>query len=118
MKPSIRYFHSPDIPDLDRWRPDDPQCFGYLLQVIIGPKDGLGEESFDFLVCSPKWLEFHYKEDDIVFLRHHILVFRHDFSKVREKVEKLIASIPGNTWEEIGTWLGRYGKWEFEDYQK
>lgn len=57
MKAAIRQLHSPDIDDLKCWSPAEPECFGFLLQALVGPSDGEGEEPFDFVVCSPNGLD-------------------------------------------------------------
>jgi hypothetical protein len=35
---------------------DNSDYFCISVQAMIGLKDGLGEESFAFLVCTPSWL--------------------------------------------------------------
>ena len=116
MRAEIRYFHSPDVEDLENWSPETPDCFSYLLQVFIGPKDGKGEESFDFIVCTPAWLKDHYSFDSVVPLRHYLLVFRHQFDAVRKTLEELVDRAQGDTWNELAIWLASYGKWEFDGY--
>ena len=53
MRAVIRQFHSPDALDLDHYVPNDPKDDAILLQVMVGPSDGPGGESFDVLVCTP-----------------------------------------------------------------
>lgn len=36
--------------------PSDPAEFFRLAQLLVGPADGPGEESFDVTVCTPEWL--------------------------------------------------------------
>jgi immunity protein 8 of polymorphic toxin system len=61
MRATVRRFHSPDLQDLAVDKPADPEKFGMLMQMLVGPADGPREESFDVLVCipsrSPPWLK-------------------------------------------------------------
>lgn len=116
MKAAIRDFYSPDVDDLVSWRPADPTRFGFLLQVMVGPSDGEGEESFDFVVCSPEWLRGNSGEDRLVVGRHHILLFEYDYDLLKKAIERIVDDAGGSDWTEIATKIGRYGKWEFEDY--
>lgn len=62
--------HSPDFADLAAFQPE-ASSFGFLVQVIAGPNDHEGEESFDVIVCSPTWLS----EQDVPLIgRHHLIV--------------------------------------------
>jgi len=114
----IRRFHSPDVYDLRHWSPDDPTCFGFLLQALIGPKDGEGEESFDFVVCSPKWLRRKYGDDAAILGRYHILLFVYDFDRIREAIEAIVAHATGSNWREVASKIARHGRWEFENYRE
>jgi hypothetical protein len=119
MKLEIKYWHSPDIYDLWSYKPKEPNNFGFLLQVMVGPADQDVEESFDIMVCTPQWLLAEYKENDILFARHHLIVFRYDFPAIQKKIEDYCEEhCVGDTWEEIAEKLARIGRWEFEDYQE
>jgi hypothetical protein len=39
-----------------RTLPGDPAGFVFGVQLLVGPADGPGEESFELTVCSPEWL--------------------------------------------------------------
>lgn len=87
--PQLKGLYSPDV-DLDSYRPDEADCFGFLLQAFFGPSDGAGRESFDILVCTPKWLD----------------------REIGEDAQRCSAA----DWEEAARRLGQLGRWEFEDY--
>lgn len=118
MKAAIRHFHSPDIEDLNSWSPPDPTCFGFLLQVLIGPQGAEGEESFDFVVCTPAWLMEKHGIEAMVFGRHHLLLFEYDFGRIKESITEIVSRAAGDSWREVALWLARYGRWEFEDYDE
>ena len=55
MKAELKRIHSPDA-DLDVYYPEDPENFSLFLQLMIGPEGEDSEESFDILICTPKWI--------------------------------------------------------------
>lgn len=114
--PEIKSYFSPDV-DLDTYIPEDTECFGFLLQLLIGPKNLDGEESFDVFICTPKWLQTHSAKQDIVFGYHHIIVFKYDLKCLIERIEKHCTSITGNNWYDVAQKLSVLGNWEFEDYK-
>ena len=116
MKAEIRGYHSPDV-DLENWTPDNLGCFGFLLQVFVGPQGADGEESFDFIVGTPSWLEQIYGRGAVVLGHSHVIVFEYEFEKIRHAIERLVSHVEGDDWEGIATRIARYGAWEFDDYE-
>jgi hypothetical protein len=53
MNVEIKKLHSPDVWNLESFQPEE-DCFGFLLQLIVGLKGVESEESFDTPVCTPK----------------------------------------------------------------
>lgn len=88
-----------------------------LLQAFIGPEGGAGEEAFDFLVCSPAWILDEVRESGFLLGRHHLVVRRFDLQLIRGAIEEICSHARGESWSEIAARIGRYGKWEFEDYR-
>jgi hypothetical protein len=43
---------------------------------MLGPRDGEGEESFDIVVCTPKWLAEKYGPADALVGLHKLIVDR------------------------------------------
>jgi hypothetical protein len=117
MRAVIRYFHSPDIDNLETYQPTYPDRFGFLLQMFIGPDDGPGQESFDVIVCTPRWLSETYADDQIVLGRHMIIVFHYDFARLKSFLERQVSEPVGETWNDLAQYLTRLGRWEFEDYR-
>ncbi len=73
MRSALRRLHTPDLFDLEHGQPNDPACFGILVQALIGPVGAEGEEIFDFLVCKPSWLATQVRDGVFLFGRHYIL---------------------------------------------
>jgi hypothetical protein len=119
VKGELRGLYSPDIPetDLESFRPEDGDNFALLVTAFVGPSDAPGEEMFDFVVCTPRWLAEHPPEKGFWFLRNHLLLTRWDYEVLERAVRDLCAHAVGDTWEEVAMKLSRYGHWEFEDYR-
>jgi hypothetical protein len=117
VKPVLKRLHSPDAFDLRNFSPPDPRCFGLLLQAMFGPEHQDGEESFDIVVCTPKWIEMEVERKQVVDGRHHMIVREFDLQQVQSFLVRYANECVGKTWEEAATKLSRLGKWEFEDYK-
>jgi hypothetical protein len=116
MKATVRSMFSPDA-DLATFSPADPGDVSVLVQVIVGPQGGPGEESLDVFVCTPRWVARRVHEVGPVIGRHHLIVERWDYSAIRTFLRDVIESEEAPSWPELGERLSRIGKWEFEDYQ-
>ena len=101
---------------MDSSTPADPERFCILVQALIGPAGGEGEESFDFTVCTPRWLSDALLKDRVIFGRHYLIVGNYSYDDIFDAIAGLCESIERKTWQEVAEHLGRYGKWEFEDY--
>jgi Immunity protein 8 len=117
MKARVKGLHSPDVPDLTRHVPAVRDDFAFLLQILAGPAEADGEESFDVFVCTPTWLRNNHQPTDIVMGRHKLIVFEYDYGRLWTFITSVIESCEGATWQELAERIGRLGKWEFEDYQ-
>jgi hypothetical protein len=71
VRAELRRIHSPDAGELKSWSPAD-EDFGILFQLMVGPEDEAGEESFDVTVCTGGWLDNRIREAGILDLRHHV----------------------------------------------
>lgn len=111
----LRSLHSPDA-DLTTFVPADPSRFSVLVQALIGPAEQAGEESFDFVFCTPLWLADQLEREQYVMGRHHVLVSHYSMELVENVIRELCARASGPDWSSVASYLGRYGRWEFEDY--
>lgn len=116
MRASVRRLHSPDA-DFEAFEPEDPENVGILVQIIAGPAEGPGEESFDVVVCTPRWLVDWVREEGPLIGRHHLIVERYDAPRIRLYLTSAVEAEEAPTWRELGQRIGRLGRWEFEDYQ-
>lgn len=118
VQPQLRRLHSPDVLDLASFRPADPKNIGFLLQIMVGPRDGEGEESFDAVVCTPQWLSENHSSDEVISGHHHIIVFEFDLERLRRFIEGFLSECEAPSWQEVALKVGRLGRWEFEDYEE
>lgn len=117
MNIEIKSIHSPDIDDLLEYQPEKTDNFSFLLQLFIGPKNEKGEESFNLVVCTPKWLIEHHQKDEILMGYHYLLMFEYNFERLMGWLQQYVSSCTGHTWNECAKKLSRLGKWEFENYK-
>ena len=117
IRPTLKRLHSPDVPDLDSYSPENGSCFGFLVQAFFGPEDSDGEESFDVIVCTPAWLARQLQQNKIIDGSHHLIVNEYDLNAIKSFLATYARSCEGCTWDEVATKLSRMGKWEFEDYK-
>ena len=117
IKPILKRLHSPDALDLESFAPVNPASFILLLQAMFGPEGSEGEESFDILVCTPRWLAAEVERKSLVDGRHHLVVSKFDLAQIRSFLVGYAKNCAGKTWAEAATKLSRLGKWEFEDYR-
>ena len=115
MKASIRYIHSPDV----QWQEallSSRVRDGLSIQVIAGPDDGPGEESFDLIVCTPDWLTTEIDESGPQFGRHLLIVSEMNPAAIDRALRVKFESETGTDWDDLALKLGRWGHWEFEDH--
>lgn len=116
MRAAVKWFHSPDQ-DLEVFVPEDPGDAGALVQIFAGPQGTQSEESFDVVVCTPRFLNRRVQQSGPLVGRHYLIVEGWDWPMIRAYLTQAVESEEAPTWEDLGIKLGRIGKWEFEDYQ-
>lgn len=114
VRAEIRHLLTPGL-DPDTHVPTDPDQF-FLVQLIAGPVGGPGEESFQFLVCTPAQLAERVRRDGPLNGHHLVIVEDFHWPTIRRYFERLVARVSGRDWREVADKLGRYGLYEFEDY--
>jgi hypothetical protein len=114
----LRRLYSPDVFDLKRYTPDDPESFCIVVQAMVGPDHGPGEESFGFVVCTPRWLSTKMSTEAkaTMFAPHCLFMLRYDYQEVLNAIQQLCDQANGTDWGAVAAFLGRYGGSESEDY--
>ncbi len=116
MRAEIKDFYSNDVDlQLSNYNPNDDN-FGIWARIIVGEKNGIGEESFDFFICTPEWLKGNIENDDVVFGFHYIIVKKFDYLKIYNKLEQYVSNINEKDWKSIADKISLIGKWEFDGY--
>lgn len=88
-----------------------------LIQALVGPDDGPGEESFDIEVCTPAWLVARFEEGWPPLPGcGRLIVARYDWPLIEHTLRRHISYLKAPTWHELALKLSRLGRWEFEDY--
>lgn len=116
VRPELRSLHSPDLLDMQSDKPSDAEHFCLLVQAFIGPAEETGEDSFNFLVCTLSGVADNLHQDGFLFGRHYLIVEYYDYNLIYEVINSLCRRVSGSSWQEVAEKLGRYGRWEFEDY--
>ncbi|HEY3306418.1 MAG TPA: Imm8 family immunity protein [Candidatus Binatia bacterium] len=108
--PEIRRIHSPDLdpPNL----PEDPSDCEIHFQVLVGPKDGEGEEAFSFTVVTPLSLA---RSAESQWGRGKLLVPKFDWPGVAQAIAQLFARCACPTWREVKVELNKELLSQFDD---
>jgi immunity protein 8 of polymorphic toxin system len=116
MRASLRQFHSPDVEDLEAFAPG-PADFGFLLQMIVGPADSEGDESFDIVVCTPGWFASRLGDTPISG-RDYLFVREYEFPVLEAYLQQLVDGLEAPTWADLAAQLAKFTRWEFDDYRE
>jgi hypothetical protein len=102
-----------------RTLPGDAVSFVFGVQLLVGPADGPGEESFELTVCSPEWLAERCRSGGPVNGLHHVIVGWDtcDERVLRSWLEARVHAVEAATWAGVAGQLRFLGGWEFENYQ-
>lgn len=118
MKAELKSLHCADVYDLSNFISHEHDNFFIYIEMLIGPKNEEASDIFGINICTPKWLLYNMKEEDIFFARHYLIVKEYDYARIYNYIKKYVDGLTGDTWDEIGLKLSRIGYWEFEDYKE
>jgi len=116
MKAKLRSAYGFDV-DLSNYCPEDSSKDGIWLRLMVGPNEGEGEESFDVLVCTPRWLEELVAADGPVVGAHHLIVQFLDLELALNFLKDRIESFEAPNWRQLAQQISRIGYWEFQEYR-
>lgn len=116
MKAVVKGIYSTDL-DLATYRPIDPFDDGQWVRLMIGPEGNDGEESFDVLVCTPRWLVREISRDKMQLVRHTLLMEKFDLARALERLHHEVESASGESWQKLLLSLVQIGRWEFDNYR-
>lgn len=119
MKAELKWLESPDV-NLESFEPEQPDCFGFLLQAGIGPAGGSAVDTFDLRVCTPAWLVDRQRRGGsppYLFGTNLMIVFAYDLGVIREALQWQCERITGASWDELAARLSRIAAWEFDRYR-
>jgi hypothetical protein len=113
----VRGIFSVEMDELELHVPLDTQNFSAVVRVMVGPRDGDGEESFDINVCSPEWLKERVELDGFALGLHRLFIESYDPARIRKLITKFVEKYSGESWQELGLKLSRIAYWEFQDHR-
>ncbi len=116
MQAKIKEISSPDV-ELRTYRPEDEACFGFLMELQIGPENEKGADLFQIMVCTPDWIKANYFDRKFVWGRHMLIVLEYDLTEIEQSISRYVESCTADDWYGLALKLSRIGGWEFEDYQ-
>ena len=117
MKAKLNFLESPDIDDLQSYIPKESDNFGFLLELGIGALYKDGSDLFQVMICTPKWFNEKYKQEEIVIGLHFIFMFEYDFKLLYSRILDYIDNIKEDTWEKTALKLSYLASWEFDNYK-
>jgi hypothetical protein len=117
MRAELKSIHSPDVWDLQNYRPVTVDNFGFLIQLMVGTAETKGQDAFSVVVCTPEWLRQRYSSADILVGRHHLIIFEYNYDRLMSFLRNYCSNCIGETWEEIANRMGRLAHWEYEDFK-
>jgi len=119
MSLTVRSLHSPDVDDLARWVPDDPQDVLLLVELEIGQGPGSGADLFQIVVATPRGLDRYrrVRPNPIVFDRGLLVMSAYSCGRFREWLARTVARCDAGNWAESVQLLRRFFSWQYDDYR-
>ena len=118
MNAELRAFWSDEVEDLDHFSPPQPDCFKLRLVASIGIHGQPGQDTYELLLCTPKFLENELTINQVLPAIHRLIVKEYNIDQVEGWLRTYCLSIAGDSVNEIQDRLRLLGHWEFEDYRE
>jgi len=116
MRAKLKGISSPDV-DLPTYWPEDEACFGFLIEMQVGPECKEGADLFQITVCTPDWIKAKCSARKAVWGRHMLIVFEFDLAEIESTISRYVENCTADDWPSLALKLSRIGGWEYEDYQ-
>jgi hypothetical protein len=116
MKARLKHIDANAL-DFQSFQPEDPECFGFWLNVAVGAAEKDSADDFQVFVCNRAWLERHGGAPPDPSGRHLLLDGTYDTLSARALLEARIDECHGESWAEVVAELSKFGLWEFENYK-
>lgn len=111
--PEIRNFWSSDV-DLKDYEPDDPKNFMVGVQADIGPVGESYADYFQFIICTPLWLNEEISHSLPMMRKGQLIVESYNYENICMIFNDFIQSCQADNWEEVVRLLCRVGIWDYE----
>lgn len=115
---TILGFSSSDVGDHTTWKPQNRHDVLFPLSIEVGERDKKGGNFFEVLVATPEGLRAFgekYGQDRIPD-RNLLICLNYDWKEIEARISRIVASCARDSWDESTQALGRYFRWEYEDY--
>jgi hypothetical protein len=115
MVPVIQHIFCSDIPDVERWVPQD-EAVAYWLDLTSGLPNQAGGDNFQVCVATPEGLAStrHQMKPRGSSVPHPIVVRPYTWAAVLEQLDIRIRDCAGETWLDAQEKLRRVFVWEYE----
>ncbi|MGA2298596.1 MAG: Imm8 family immunity protein [FCB group bacterium] len=118
MVSKIKEILTPNFNDLKTYIPENISNFKFPIQLLIGPKESEGEESFEIIICSPSWLMDNIPDGGYLHGQHYLILKKYNSDVLLNCLNILFNNIEGNNWDEIALKLSHFAIWEFDNYKE
>ncbi|WP_063062111.1 Imm8 family immunity protein [Nocardia sienata] len=116
MRAELKGMHSPDVDLAD---PDAVSAAGaVLVQLMIGPAGGAGEEAFDLVIRKSSEGEADAGRRGFRPADHALVLDRIEAAEVRRYVEDFLSDLERPAWDALARAIGRVARWEFAGYRR
>jgi len=117
MKPIIHQVSCWDHPNVRTWEPLDSADVAEELMLHIGARGTKGADNFTLRVATPTGLSGLPSERGIIATRPLLVMARYDYEDLWSYLEETVKECEAETWLDCVAKLGRYFRWEYEDFK-
>jgi hypothetical protein len=111
----------PDDPtrmlEVSEFSPPNAMSFQLLVTAFVGEAGDDNPDrvdAFDFVVCTPTWLDEHPEDKGFRWGHGLLIVPSWDYAVVYRAIRDLCLHTEGKDWNAIGIKLAHFTNWEFE----